>query len=81
MVELFEKAGEFFPVTYVCRGDFEDVGFDASHLTDVEMKRVAETIAEAMFESDLYWMILKEWGKDNNLPKVEKEEEVSKDDS
>ena len=74
--ELTPENG-FFSVTAVHRGDFDDIGYDASSLTDDQMRKVAGWIEEHLMESGVYWEILRDFAREAGLPM--KKEEVEEE--
>lgn len=60
-----------FKTTYLCREDFQVDGFDASNLSDNDMREIAHDMAEVWTTSGLYWEYLRRYGENNNLPKYE----------
>lgn len=53
-----EKKKEFFPVTSISRDDLEAAGFDAAGVTDEQMERLADKMADDYLEQ-MYWVSMK----------------------
>lgn len=65
---------EYFTVIRVSRADFEAVGYDASGVSDVDMEHMAMRLGETLLSGGDFWLFLKYWGEEKNLPKIEKPE-------
>ena len=69
-VEVSEpKRKEEFNCVTLSRGDFEDMGYDTSNISDEQMARIASRIGDTLVEN-LYWECIREWG--NDMPKLNK---------
>lgn len=53
-----EKKKESFPVTSISRDDLEAAGFDAAGVTDEQMERLADKMADDYLEQ-MYWISMK----------------------
>ncbi|HEX3799305.1 MAG TPA: hypothetical protein VH413_11435 [Verrucomicrobiae bacterium] len=56
-----------FPVTGVCRGDLQNIGYDITNVADKTMKSIAEAM-EAAFCDGLFWDSLEEWADYHKIP-------------
>lgn len=69
--EPFKKSNkEYFEITSVSREDLEDVGFDTSNVTDEQMERLAQKMADDYLEQ-LFWSSMEIIAEDViGIPKV-----------
>lgn len=66
-----ENVKEYFDVVSLSREDFNELGFDASNLTDSQMKKIANKVGDACMEQ--FWESLRYFASVLNLPKCDQE--------
>lgn len=59
-----EPDRESFRCVIGSRADFEERGYDTSHLSNKEMERIFEKIGEILVGYGGYWEAIDEWGSD-----------------
>ena len=62
---------ESFDVVSLSREDFNELGYDASNLTDAQMEKIASKVSDAMMEE--FWSNIRYWAETFNLPKADNE--------
>lgn len=60
---------ESFVVTSVSRSDLEGIGFDTSKVSDAQMERLAEKMAED-YINQMFWISLEILAEDLGFPKT-----------
>jgi len=60
---------EFFAITSLARDDLEELGFDASQVSDEDMGQLARKMADDYFEK-LYWRSMKKRAESLGIPKL-----------
>lgn len=69
------KQIEDFTVVSVSRDDLKNIGFNGDNLTDDEMKSLAWKMARG-FDGDIYWSSLQYACEANEIPTINKNEEI-----
>lgn len=64
-----ENVKEYFDVVSLSREDFNELGYDATNLTDAQMQRIANKVGDACMEQ--FWESLRYFATILNLPKAE----------
>lgn len=59
---------EFFAITSLARDDLEELGFDASQVSDEDMGQLARQMADDYFEQ-LYWRSMQKRAETLGIPK------------
>lgn len=62
--EVEAKEEDSFHCVVGSRADFEERGYDTSHLSDKEMERIFSKIGEILVGYGGYWEAIDEWGSD-----------------
>lgn len=66
-----ENVKEYFDVISLSREDFRELGFNANDLTDGQMQRIANKVADACMEQ--FWESLRYFSRELNLPECDPE--------
>lgn len=64
-----------FHITSVSRDDFENYGYDASGLSDEQMRRIADDMGTRYCEYGGFWEAIDYWGEELNLPRSKHQED------
>ena len=62
------QCDEYFIITSLHREDFAAQGFDATALSDQEMKQCAKNMANVYLECDLFWEGVRQFAEMKKLP-------------